>query len=325
MRRFEVAVADSPDLFPTVRLPDVVSDVAPSVRGALDWVGMDRIELALRWPDADGVAQLVPARGSAFVNLVGDHHRGIHMSRLYRTLDQRLAVQPPTPANLRAILQEFLDSHAGLADRARLRLAFELPLRRAALKSGLTGWRLYPVVLSASLAGNDFRVEATVEVQYSSTCPGSAALARQLVQQGFDRDFAARDLDRHELREWLGSPQGICATPHAQRSVASVKVQWSAEVSQPSVTALIDAIEKALATPVQTAVKRDDEQEFARLNGENPMYCEDAARRIRAALEDFDGVHDYYLRAAHLESLHPHDAVAVAVRGIAGGYSPVID
>jgi hypothetical protein len=46
------------------------------------------------------------------------------------------------------------------------------------------------------------------------------------------------------------------------------------------------------------------------------MYCEDAVRRIRAALERFEGVRDYRIRAAHLESLHPHDAVAMAVKGI---------
>ncbi len=67
-------------------------------------------------------------------------------------------------------------------------------------------------------------------------------------------------------------------------------------------------------------MKREDEQEFARLNGANPMYCEDAARRIRATLEAMEGVADYAVRAAHLESLHPHDAVAVAVRGVAGGF-----
>ena len=48
--------------------------------------------------------------------------------------------------------------------------------------------------------------------------------------------------------------------------------------------ALIDALEAALATPVQTAVKREDEQAFARLNAENLMFCEDAARRVASVL-----------------------------------------
>lgn len=313
-------MADSPG-FPLPRtLPDVVSDVAPSVGGALAWVGMERIELALKMTDAEAAARLLPARGAAYVNLVGDHHRGIHMSRLYRSLDQHLASHPPEPATLRAVLQDFLDSHTGLSDRARLALEFELPLRRPALKSGLTGWRLYPVRLSAQLDAAGFRAEATVEVQYSSTCPGSAALARQLVQQGFESEFSGATADTAAVRAWLGTPQGVGATPHAQRSVASVTVRWHAAADAAPLGALIDLVEQALATPVQTAVRRDDEQEFARLNGENPMYCEDAVRRIRAALESFESVADYRIRAAHLESLHPHDAVAMAVKGIAGGY-----
>ena len=64
------------------------------------------------------------------------------------------------------------------------------------------------------------------------------------------------------------------------------------------------------------------EYEFARLNGENPMYCEDAARRILAVLDALPWVADYAIEAAHLESLHPHDAVARVVKGVTGGFAP---
>src|ERR1700747_1699968 len=75
---------------------------------------------------------------------------------------------------------------------------------------------------------------------------------------------------------------------------------------------IIDAIEDALQTPVQTAVKREDEQAFALLNGANLMFCEDAARRIQTALANDERVADFWIRASHMESLHPHNAVAVA-------------
>ncbi len=74
------------------------------------------------------------------------------------------------------------------------------------------------------------------------------------------------------------------ATPHSQRSVAEIKVQLNHKVTDFPVIALIDAIEDALQTPVQAAVKRADEQEFARLNGQNLMFCEDAARRLKHSL-----------------------------------------
>ena len=89
-----------------------------------------------------------------------------------------------------------------------------------------------------------------------------------------------------------------------------------------SLVELIDLVEATLATPVQTAVKRIDEQAFALRNGQNLMFCEDAARRVQAALDDDTRISDFWLRAAHHESLHPHDAVAMASKGIVGGYGP---
>jgi GTP cyclohydrolase I len=89
--------------------------------------------------------------------------------------------------------------------------------------------------------------------------------------------------------------------------------------------ALIDRIEGALKTPVQTAVKRADEQAFARLNGQNLMFCEDAARRMQRALDADDRIADFWVRASHYESLHPHNAIAIATKGVANGYSAGMD
>jgi GTP cyclohydrolase I len=119
---------------------------------------------------------------------------------------------------------------------------------------------------------------------------------------------------------WLGSEEGICATPHSQRSEAEVRVRLAPSFDFP-VADLIDAVENALKTPVQTAVKREDEQAFALLNGSNLMFCEDAARRIQRALAADERLADFWIRASHHESLHPHNAVAVATKGVAGGYA----
>jgi len=80
-------------------------------------------------------------------------------------------------------------------------------------------------------------------------------------------------------------------------------------------------IEGALKTPVQAAVKRADEQEFARLNGQNLMFCEDAARRLQHVMNlTTDQYDDFWLKINHLESLHAHDAVSITTKGIVGGY-----
>ena len=292
-------------------LPDIAAAAHPDHAGALDWVGMDGIDLPLRYTDAQGNVLTAPARVSVQVNLADEHARGIHMSRLYLLLEKSVAEQPLTPASLRALLHALLESHAGLSTRVRLRIEYQHLLKRAALVSANTGWKAYPVNIEATLQDGHFAVQLGCEVQYSSTCPASLALSKQANQQQFDQDFSGATPTHHAVREWLGSERGMAAAPHAQRSTAKVRVRLANGFDLP-VADLIDAIERALATPVQTAVKREDEQAFARLNAENPMFCEDAARRIRAVLEADPRIGGYHIVASHHESLHPHDAVAVA-------------
>ena len=305
----------------TVRLlPDVAVHAQPHLAGALDWVGMADIQVPVRFDAGDGEAHRVSARVGAFVNLKRPDKRGIHMSRLYLQVEQVLGAQPLTVDVLRALLHGFLQSHEGLADRACLSIKFDQLVRRPALRSDNSGWRAYPVTIEASLVGDAFLLELGTEVVYSSTCPASAALSRQLIQEQFSRDFdAAGPVDAAAVLAWLGSEQGIVATPHAQRSVACLRIRPQAGAGL-HLIGLIDRVEHALGTPVQTAVKREDEQAFALANGGNLMFCEDAARRIQKALDADDRISDFHIRVEHQESLHPHDAVAYASKGVAGGF-----
>jgi GTP cyclohydrolase I len=160
-------------------------------------------------------------------------------------------------------------------------------------------------------------------VVYSSTCPCSAALARQLIQEQFRSDFpAGQPIDHQRVLDWLGSEQGIMATPHSQRSLLQLRARLLPSFQDFPIVDFIDLLESALQTPVQTAVKREDEQAFARLNGANLMFCEDAGRRVRNVLAADGRIADFWARAVHQESLHPHDAVAVVTKGVVGGYGP---
>ena len=150
-------------------------------------------------------------------------------------------------------------------------------------------------------------LDVCADVTYSSTCPCSAALSRQLLEQAFSAQFAAGMVDSTEVAAWLRQ-RGSLATPHSQRSVATARVRIEQEAERLGLLNLIDSVEDAVGTPVQTAVKRADEQAFAQLNGQNLMYVEDAARRIQQSLSLRFPVSSVSVR--HLESLHPHDAVA---------------
>jgi len=266
-------------------MPDIANEVKPSVGGKLEWVGMNDIELPVRIEDDQGNMIQSTARVTAYVNLVDPDVRGIHMSRLYLHLDQAFQERPLTPCTLRQMLRSFLDSHEGLSDRALVRVDFDYVIRRKALVSDNVGWRRYPVSMIGILEGQEFSLEMGLEILYSSTCPCSAALSRQLIQQQFEKDFGSTgSVDLDKVHEWLGTEEGILATPHSQRSAAELRVKLTPTFQMFPIIDLIDEVENSLQTPVQATVKREDEQAFALLNGSNLMFCEDAGRRIQTAL-----------------------------------------
>ncbi|WP_024646861.1 GTP cyclohydrolase FolE2 [Pseudomonas syringae] len=290
-------------------LPDVALTEVSSALIALDWVGMQGVEVPLMLGEP-GSTHPVHAYADLQVDLADPSVKGIHMSRLYRLLDGFAEHQVLTPEALSALLEAMVESHADChSSAARITLTFNLLCRRPALiTKGLSGWKSYPVTLSATWRAGRLCLDVSADITYSSTCPCSAALSRQLLEEAFAARFGRQSfVDPMQVAAWLRDNASY-ATPHSQRSVATVQVRVAEQASELGLMALIDAVEQALGTPVQTAVKRADEQAFARLNGQNLMYVEDAARKIQQALEGRYSASSVSVR--HFESLHPHDAAA---------------
>ena len=180
---------------------------------------------------------------------------------------------------------------------------------------------------------HDFQIALGGRVLYSSTCPCSMALSQQAWQEQLGHDFkqqdrAAEPIKVEDVKAWMSN--SYVATPHAQRSRVDFKLQLAdaclvpesvAAPQQaadlelpphgcPSYVQVIDSIEQALGTPVQGAVSRGDEKQFARLNAQNPMFCEDAARRLKHCFNQNKNfkAFDFYIQ--HQESLHPHNVVS---------------
>lgn len=279
---------------------------------ALSRVGMDSILQPVKYQSLTLVADI-----QAFVNLKDLSARGVHMSRLYNLVSQKISNQNLSFVNLENCLTEFINSQEGLSDQALLAIHFELPLMRKSLKTATEAFKTYKVKLLV-IKDDTQGIKRVLgfQVPYSSTCPQSAALARQLIQDKFQADFLNKDLDFDSIHQWLGSTQGIVATPHAQRSYADVLIQLSDDhIVSDSIDFeyWLDGAEQALGTPVQALVKRADEQEFALLNGQNLMFCEDAARKIGAFFAEQiknQKIQHYYAKLSHHESLHAHNATA---------------
>ncbi|CAI0718963.1 MULTISPECIES: GTP cyclohydrolase FolE2 [Serratia] len=290
---------------PRQPLPDAQAWRGEMSEVGLDWVGMQGIALPLEL-----AGKPLQAKVDAGINLrpSAAGARGIHMSRLYLALDE-LTQGELTPRRIENTLRAFLASQPEHSDSASLRIGGELLLSRSAMLSPQRGWKAYPLRIDAALT-HRLALSLQIGVPYSSTCPSSAALSRQLAQQQFQFDFEqAASVSPQQVLDWLAE-HGMPATPHSQRSWAWVTVWQTDGGSAFNPVNLIDRIEHTLGTPLQTLVKRRDEQAFALANGQNLMFCEDAARRLYQMLRSQCDVGAFSVRVEHQESLHAHNAVA---------------
>lgn len=283
-------------------MPDIASHSSSMINSRIDWVGMDKIALPVIFNK-----EQVLCSANVHVNVLDPSAKGIHMSRLFLALESNLLKKEITVKSLQQIMNKLVASQSGLSDSAQLSLKWKQPVRRKALISNNFGWKEYPLKIRLVKVGDDLQTTLQFQLYYSSTCPCSAALSRQLVQDAFAQKFSPGALHFEEVSNWLGSKQ--IASAHSQRSRADVTLQFKKGKDTLNFIKYIDAIENALKTPVQTAVKREDEQEFARLNGENMMFVEDALRKMKDAMSEFSEVEKFSIKASHFESLHQHDAV----------------
>jgi len=290
-------------------LPDITRHTFADNALPLQWVGMEKIAVPLNLVRDDNRLQSLAASADIYVSLDNPEAKGIHMSRLYSIVNQ-LAEREFDQAACNTLLDEMVRSQQGESHNAKIRLAFDLLLQKPALLSGETGYQTYPVVIHGESLAGIHHYEIELSIPYSSTCPCSAALARQLYANAIDQQFPDSMLDKQALLAWVQSEAGSVATPHSQRSYAYIKITPN-KGTWPALADLIFQLEAIISTPVQTAVKRSDEQEFARLNAKNLMFCEDAARRVKQHLLALPFISDYTLKIEHQESLHAHNAVVL--------------
>lgn len=301
--------------------PDVASDNASHISSTLDRVGMSDVELPVLIADHKANLVTIPAHVDLFVSLDDPHVKGIHMSRLYLKAKEFLLNYPLSFPTLASLSEALIETHQDMSFSSHIAVSFEYIMRKPALVSDASGYRFYPVTLSVT-RGQDSKLiyELDIQLVYSSTCPCSAALARQLVQESFSEKFKdSNNIDKDQILSWIASEESQIAVPHAQRSNLDLKLRFKEVSAKLNLDYWITRIEDTLTTPVQAAVKREDEQEFARLNGKNMMFSEDAARRLKLILDQEISVSDYKIAVEHMESLHAHNAKVVTTKGIERG------
>lgn len=282
---------------PMEDLPDPQNRSGEAIRGAnvaIQQVGVSQFRLPMRIATGNGEIRELETCIQTSVGLPADR-KGINMSRLLRALVAR----NNRPVDFQ-FLKELLENYQIelQAPTARVRMEFSVALPMKSLRSGLSGLQYYDVAMEASLnGGGRLSRRLHLDFVYSSACP------------------CAVELSEH-AREYRGIP----AIPHSQRSRARISIEL-ATGAELSFAEIRDLCQNALKTETQVLVRRTDEQAFAELNAESPKFVEDAARILYAAVDPIPAIADFQIACAHLESLHNHDAVALIVKGIPGGFT----
>ena len=276
-------------------LPDLQNGAA--VQGALiqlERVGIHNFRLPIKYRQRDH-EQLLELETSVTGTVSLDScTKGINMSRIIRTFYQHRD-RDFTIDTLARVLKDY--KHQLRSLQAQIMVKFSYPILQTSLRSNLAGFQYYDVILEMDVDASD-RLKKTLHFDfvYSSACPCS-----------------------FELSEHARETRNKATVPHSQRSVARISVKFDQMVW---IEDLQEICARALQTETQVMVKREDEQAFAELNGSYLKFVEDAARLLYRELDGDPRISDFKIICSHLESLHSHDAIAVAAKGIAEGWLP---
>lgn len=282
-------------------LPDTQNLDASEILGAnvpIMQVGISNFRLPLRLMTAKGEPVTLEASVTGTVSLSADR-KGVNMSRIMRVFYE-FKERVFTPELLEEILIAYKERIG--SSRARIKLSFDYPIIKKSLRSGLEGYQYYECAYEGIVDDlGHFRKIMHFDFIYSSACP------------------CASDLSEH-ARE----TRGQYAIAHSQRSKARINIEIKKGKTL-TIEDLQSMCDRALLTETQVMVRREDEQAFAELNGEQTKFVEDAARLLYEALDADPRIADFQIACAHLESLHSHDAVAVINKGIDRGFTGHID
>ena len=289
-------------------LPDIQC-TEPNIKIPIMQVGVENVEVPFKLESKYGGFHQMVANVSLRTSLDAET-KGISMSRLLLTLKPYLDL-PLKSKLIEQILKDVIenvgDGNPFGANAAFMKFEFRMPIIRKSIKSdnefpiyykcAFEG-QLYDVQMTKSSGQKEqqwyFRFFQGTTVQYASYCPCSAELCSVLDSQGF---------------------------PHNQRSFAHVLIEkntygdeyiWLEDV--------INAVENVIPTLPYPVIKRVDEQEIARIAGENPMFVEDAIRAISHSVDNIPGVIDWIIKCNHEESIHTSEAIAINWKGVNGGF-----
>jgi GTP cyclohydrolase IB len=273
-------------------LPDIQCS-EPQFKIPIKQVGVQNIEVPFVLESKYGGFHSMFANVSMRTNL-DQNIKGISMSRLLLTLKPYLDL-PLKHKLIRKILEE-LQQNIGSTD-SYIKFDFRFPMKKKSPKTDFSFPLFYKCSFEGQLHGKDnFKFFQGVIIQYASYCPCSAELCK--------------DLEGKESKGF----------PHNQRSFANVTVE-TVDPHYVWLEDIIETVEGSIRTLPYPIIKREDEQEIARIAAENPMFVEDAIRAISFSLNMDGRIYDWIVRCVHEESIHTSEAIAINFKGVENGFT----
>ena len=260
-------------------------------------VGITELDFPINLLMRDGSHQLVHGKVSAYVSLDSVSQRGINMSRLAKCFYDRLQGRDGIG------LDEFFDVVSAYkqelpSKNAYLKVRFDLPLKKQALREEHFGWIYYPTTLEIEDTVDGVQSFLSIRYTYSSACPCSKALA----------EFSTQELNTPSIS-------------HSQRSWAEITIEFD----QHNFVWIEDIVDMAReAQPSELlpgVVTRVQEFSFAQLMAAKGVtgFVEDVLRRFYAVFNNNKKVKDFVVSVSHSESLNQNLANGVIYKGIRNG------
>lgn len=262
-------------------------------------VGITKLDFPINLALRNDEHQLVHGKVSAYVSLDSPTQRGINMSRLarcfYRVLSDKKGVDLLDFFDIVNMYKEVLPSR-----NAYLKVRFELPLEKSALREDHMGWLYYPVTLEIENRDGVVKSYISVTYVYSSACPCSKELA----------EYSTQILDTPSIS-------------HSQRSFAVAKIQFDPTNSEFLwIEDIIDMMRTAQPSELMPGiVTRVGEFSFAQLMAAEGVtgFVEDVLRRFYSVFNNDSRILDFVVSVDHQESLNQNHANGVIYKGIKNG------
>lgn len=272
----------------------------------IDFVGIQNFHLPIRIREKGGGTQEVRAAITGTVSLEAEN-RGINMSRIIRTFykskDKVFNIN-----ELESVLRDYQRDLKSFD--AHILMNFDYRIWQDALRSTHTekmedhqgyyeqevkdgGWQYYNITFDVNLdKSGEFKRILWMDYVYSSACPCSTELTIHNAVQ-----------------------RGKFGIPHSQRSVARIGIEFANDDTI-WIEDLLKMCREAIPTETLVFCKRIDEQAFSELNGANPIFVEDAIRKLKHTLNEDSRIRDFKIVCLHAESLHSHSAISITTKGV---------